>query len=52
MRSSDQFPTLLKACGGSESASIALSSHVNGGLPFFGRPFGTSVVRAVSGVPQ
>jgi hypothetical protein len=32
-------------------ASIALCSHVNGGLPVLGRPAGTCVVRAVSGSP-
>jgi hypothetical protein len=34
-----------------ESASIALASQVNGGLPVFGLPAGTCVVRAVSGSP-
>jgi hypothetical protein len=33
------------------SASIALASQVNGGLPVFGRPAGTWVVRAVRGSP-
>ncbi len=33
------------------SASVALSSHVNGGLPLAGLPAGTCVVRAVSGSP-
>ena len=33
------------------SASIALCSQVNGGLPVGGRPAGTCVVRAVSGSP-
>ena len=33
------------------SASIALCSQVNGGLPVFGRPAGTWTVRAVSGSP-
>jgi hypothetical protein len=33
------------------SASIALASQVNGGLPVFGLPAGTCVVRALSGSP-
>jgi hypothetical protein len=33
------------------SASVALCSQVNGGLPDFGRPGGQFVVRALSGSP-
>ena len=33
------------------SASVALSSQVKGGAPFFGRPAGTCVVLAESGSP-
>jgi hypothetical protein len=44
--------TRSRLCGGMVSASIALSSQVNGGCPAFGRPVGMCTVRALSGSPQ
>jgi hypothetical protein len=41
MRSTDQALTFCSSCGAMVSASIALVSQGNGGLPRVGRPAGT-----------